>query len=47
MSRIQDIINKKERRIISTEETLKDVEPFFTEEELENLKNSDEKIEIK
>lgn len=47
MSRIQDIINKKERRIISTEEALKDVEPFFTEEELENLKNSDEKIEIK
>lgn len=47
MSKIQDIINKKERRIISTEEALKDVEPFFTEEELENLKNSDEKIEIK
>lgn len=47
MNNIKDIIKDKNSKIISTKEALKDVEPFFSEKELEYIIKNNKTIQIK
>lgn len=47
MSKITDTIKDKHKKNISTEEALKNVKPFFTEDELNDIIKNNEKIVIK
>lgn len=46
MGKFQDLIKDKKRKVISTENALKDVEPFFSTEELQNILKDNIKIAV-
>ena len=46
MGKFQDLIKDKKRKVISAENALKDVEPFFSTEELQNILKDNIKIAV-
>lgn len=46
MGKFQDSLKGKKREVVSTEEALKDVEPFFSTEELQNILKNNIKIAV-
>lgn len=43
----KEIINSKSKKIVSSEEGFKNVIPFFSEDELKDIKNNNKHIIIK